>query len=182
VAPDGSSSDGSSEHGEQDDAWEAAQVGAELIVEGEHERAIEVLRELLAREPSNEHASYYLGAAHFERAEYPESLAAYVRALQLAPTFLGAMIGSGHTLRMLGRYEQAIRMAQEVLRLAKDDPDALFLLGTCHFAIGNKDAAEKALERFLATRPEIEVALEVSGMLQVLRGEVVDAEPSEEPD
>lgn len=166
----------------QEQAWERAQLGAELIAEGEHEQAVAAMRELLATEPSNEHASFYLAAAHFERAEYPEALAAYVRALELAPSFLGAMIGSGHTLRMLGRYEQAIRMAQEVLKRSKEDPDALFLLGACHFAIGNKDAAEKALERFLATRPELELALEVSGMLQVLRGEVVDAEPSEEPD
>jgi cytochrome c-type biogenesis protein CcmH/NrfG len=83
---------------------------------------------------------------------------------------------------MLGRYEQGIRMAQQVLARRKDDPDALFLLGTCHFALGNEKAAEQWLERFLATRPEIEVALEVSGMLQVLRGEVVPAEPPEEPD
>ena len=167
---------------EAGDAWEAAQVGAELVAEGEHERAIAVLRELLATDPDNEHAYLYLGAAHFERAEYPEALQAYVRALELVPRFLGAMLGSGHTLRMLGRYAQAIRMAQEVLRISKDDPDALFLLGASHFAIGNKDAAEKALERFLGTRPELELALEVSGMLQVLRGEIVDAEPVEDPD
>ena len=167
---------------EGDDAWERAQVGAELIAEGEHERAVVAMRELLVREPDNEHASFYLAAAHFERAEYPEALKAYVRALELAPGFLGAMIGSGHTLRMLGRYEQAIRMAYEVLQRSKEDPDALFLLGASHFAIGNKDAAEKALERLLATRPELELALEVSGMLQVLRGEIVDAEPVEEPD
>jgi tetratricopeptide (TPR) repeat protein len=164
------------------DAWEAAQVGAELIAEGDHERAIAVLRDLIVHDPDNEHAHCYLGAAHFERAEYPEALKAYVRAIELAPRFLGAMVGSGHTLRMLGRYEQAIRMANEVLRVGKDDPDGLFLLGASHFAIGNKDAAEKALERFLGTRPELELALEVAGLLQVLRGEIVDAEPVDDPD
>jgi tetratricopeptide (TPR) repeat protein len=167
---------------EADEAWEAAQVGAELIADGQIDEAIRALQELIARDPRNEHAFFYLGSARFEKTEYPEALAAFVRALEIAPGYLGAMISAGHALRMLGRYEQAIRMAHQVLGRAKDDPDALFLIGSCHFAMGNKQAAERFLERFLQTRPEIEVALEVNGMLQVLRGEVVDAEPSEEPD
>src|SRR5215475_6997156 len=137
-------------------AWEAAQEGAELIAEHEPQRAIEVLEALLRDDPKNEYAFFFLGSAYYELGDYKKALAAYVEALRLVPSYMGAMINAGHTLRMLGRYDQAIRMAHEVLARAKDDPDALFLAGASHFARGDNSAAAQFLTRFLHTNPEIE--------------------------
>ena len=166
---------------EREEAWEAAQAGAELIAEGEPQRAVSELQALLERDPSNEYGYFHLGSAYYELLDYPRALQAYVRALELAPGYLAAMINAGHTLRMLGRYEQAIRMGHQVLLRDKHDPDALYLVGTALFAHGDGQAAERYLQQFLNTRPEPEVMLEVQGMLQVLHGDVVPAE-SEEPD
>ena len=83
------------------------------------------------------------------------------------------MIGAGQTLRMMGVYDRAIRMGQRVLPGRPEDPDALFLLGAIHFQRGENQAAKRYLERFMETNPELEVALEVEGMLQVVRGEVL---------
>jgi cytochrome c-type biogenesis protein CcmH/NrfG len=163
-------------------AWEAAQEGAELIVDHQPEQAVTVLEALIAREPHNEYAYFFLGSAHYELRHYDKALAAYVASLRISPTYVGAMINAGHTLRMLGRYDQAIRMAHEVETRQKDDPDALYLLGASHFARGDNDAAMTYLERFLQTNPELEAAIEAEGMLQILRGQVVEAEPSGEPD
>lgn len=166
---------------DREEAWEAAQTGAELIAEGELDHAVSELKALIERDPGNEYAHFHLGSAYYEQHDYPRALTAYVRALEIAPGYLGAMINAGHTLRLLGRYTQAIRMAQQVLARDKNDPDALYLIGTAHFAHGDNQVAERYLERFLQTRPEPEVMLEVQGMLQVIRGDVVPAE-SEEPD
>jgi tetratricopeptide (TPR) repeat protein len=165
-----------------DASWEAAQEGAELIAEGEHERAITLLEEVLRADPRNEHALYYLGAACYERGDHAKALRAYVDALGIAPGYLGAMIGAGQALRMLGRYDQAIRMGQQVLARDERDLDALFLIGASFFARGDNAAAERYLEQFLAAGPELEAATEATGMLQVIRGEVFSAVPSEEPD
>jgi cytochrome c-type biogenesis protein CcmH/NrfG len=165
-----------------DAAWEAAQEGADLIADEQPERAVGVLEALVAREPQNPYAYFFLGSAHYELQHYDKALAAYVAALKLAPTYLGAMINAGHTLRMLGRYDQAIRMAHEVNARKKDDPDALYLLGASHFARGDTSQATAYLERFLHTNPELEAAIEAEGMLQVLRGEIVSSEPSDDPD
>jgi tetratricopeptide (TPR) repeat protein len=169
------------EPADREEAWEAAQIGADLIADGEPKRAITELLALIERDPDNEYAHFHLGSAYYELADYPRALREYVRAIELKPTYLGAMINAGHSLRMLGRYEQAIRMAQQVLARDKNDPDGLYLAGTAHFAHGDGKAAERYLEHFLQTRPEPEVMLEVQGMLQVLRGDVVPAE-SEDPD
>lgn len=167
---------------ENDEGWEAAQDGAELIAEGNAEEAVLVLTQLVLGQPNNEHAWFFLGAAHYELTRYEQALAAYVKALAVKPLFVGAMIGSGHCLRMLGRHEHAIRMGHEVLKRDKKDGDALFLLGAAHFARDDGAAAIGYLERFLETRPEAEVATEAHGMLQVLRGELAPAIPSDEPD
>lgn len=167
---------------EDDDGWDAAQDGAELIAEGNPEEAVRVLTKLVQEQPRNEHAYYFLGAAHYELTNYEQALAAYVKALEIKPLFIGAMVSAGHCLRMLGRHEHAIRMGREVLRQDKNDGDALFLLGATHFARDEAAAAIGYLERFLETRPEAEVATEAHGMLQILRGEIAPALPSDDPD
>jgi len=65
-------------------------------------------------------------------------------------------------------------MGQEVLARAADDGDALFLIGSSSFARGDYAKAKTHLERFLHTNPEIEVATEVEGMLQVIRGKLAE--------
>jgi tetratricopeptide (TPR) repeat protein len=165
-----------------DDGWDFAQEGAELIAEGNSEEAIRVLSALIQHQAANAYAYFFLGAAYYELHRYEQALAAYVKALAISPGYVGAMVGAGHCLRMLGRHEQAIRMGREVLTRDKNDGDALFLLGAIHFARDEGAAAIEYLNRFLETRPEAEVATEAYGMLQVLRGEVAEALPDGDPD
>jgi cytochrome c-type biogenesis protein CcmH/NrfG len=164
-----------------DERWTAAEEAGELLREGEHEAAVAEAERVLAADPENEYAWYFLGAARFEQGQLTKALRAYVEALRRAPAYVGAMVGAGHTLRLLGRYDEAIRMGKQVLFRAPEDPDALHLLGLAHFARGDAAAAREYLERFLATRPELEVAQEVQGILQTLRGEVVPLDHDEGP-
>jgi tetratricopeptide (TPR) repeat protein len=163
-----------------EEAWEAAQDGAERIAEGDSEGARQLLEALVQAQPDNEYAFFFLGSAHFELGNFDKALAAYVKALELAPGYTGAMVNAGQTLRMLGRYDQAIRMGREVLERDKHDPDALFLLGATHFARGDTAAAENYLNRLLETRPGPELQIEITGMLQVLHGDVVPADPDDD--
>ncbi len=157
----------------QSQRWEAAEEGMELLHAGELDQAIDELLRVAREDPQNEYAFFFLGHAYFEKEAYPEALKSYVEALALAPDYVGAMLGAGQTLRMMGEYDRAIRMGQRVLREREDDADALFLVGAAHFQKGENQAAKRYLERFLETNPELEVALEVEGMLQVVRGEVL---------
>jgi tetratricopeptide (TPR) repeat protein len=157
-----------------EDSWEAAQPGAELIAEGDYEAAIRLLTELIEQQPENEYAYFYLGSAYYELEDYPRALKSYVKALEIVPTYVGAMVNAGHTLRMLGRYDEAVRMGQQVLARTPDDGDGLFLIGASSFARGDFAKAKTYLERFLHTNPEIEIGIEVEGMLQVIRGKLAD--------
>jgi tetratricopeptide (TPR) repeat protein len=152
--------------------WDAAEEGSELLAEGRTDDAVAALTRAIEQDPRNEYAYYFLGQAHYEQQDYAKALKAYVTALEIQPSYLGAMVAAGHTLRMMGRHDQALRMARQAEARAKDDPDVLYLLGVIYFQRGDNDAAARHLSRFLETQPEIEVALEVEGMLQVIRGEV----------
>jgi cytochrome c-type biogenesis protein CcmH/NrfG len=160
---------------EPQDRWEAAEEGSELLAEGRAEDAVRVLTEALERDPANEYVYYFLGQAHYEQQDYARALKAYVKALELQPAYLGAMVAAGHALRMMGQHDKALRMARQAEARSKGDPDVLYLLGIVHFQRGDNAAALRYLSSFLETRPELEVALEVEGMLQVLRGDVLPA-------
>lgn len=157
---------------ERDDAWDAAQEGAELIAERELEAAVVALQAVIAAAPDNAYAYFYLGCAHYEGGHHAKALAAYVKALELSPEYLGAMVHAGHALRMLGRHPEAIRMARQVLARAPNDADAFYLIGASSFARGDDARAIEYLTKFLHTSPELEVATEVEGMLQLLREKV----------
>jgi cytochrome c-type biogenesis protein CcmH/NrfG len=158
--------------------WDAAEEGAELLREGEVEAAIRALEQVIEHDPDNEYAYFFLGSAHFERQRFDKAMKAYVEALRIAPKYLGAMASLGHTLRMLGRHEEAIRLARQILAISANDTDALYLLGLSHYARGERAAAVQYLEKFLQAGPEVEVANEVTGLLQILRGDVEPAEPT----
>ncbi len=151
--------------------WGAVEEGIELLQVGEVDQALDELSRVARDHPDNEYAHFFLGNVYYERKDHARALKCYVRALELQPEYVGAMIGAGQSLRMLGDHARALRMGKQVLRKRKDDPDALFLIGAVLFQRGEYPEARGFLERFLETRPEIEVALEVEGMLQIARGE-----------
>ena len=156
--------------------WDAAQEGAELLRDGEHDAAIRELEQVIDGDPRNEYAYFFLGTAHFEKAQFDKAMKASLKALEIAPEYLGAMVQLGHSLRMLGRHQEAIRVARQLLARNAGDGDALYLLGLSHYARGERAAATEYLNRFLGTRPEVEVANEVHGLIQMLRGEVEPAD------
>jgi tetratricopeptide (TPR) repeat protein len=162
--------------------WDSAEEGAELVSEGEYAQAIATLSEVVSREPGNPYALFFLGAALFETGDLQRALKAYLEALRARPDYLGALIGAGWALHSLGRYREALKVGRQLLLKKKEDPDGLYLLGLCHYAIGDTAAALGYLTRFLNTRPEIEVALEVEGLIKVLRGEMQPMASKEEED
>ena len=161
---------------DEGDRWDAAQEGAERLREGDVEGAIVELERLVSEDPDNEYAYFFLAGAHFEDGAFDKAMKGYLVALEKAPEYLGAMVGLGQTLRMMGRYDQALRVGRQVLSRDKDDGDGLYLMGLTHYAIGNEAAAKGYLERFLESGAELEVVQEVRGLLEILNGRVDTSE------
>ena len=157
---------------EQDDArrWGDVEEATELLHEERFREAMVELRDVLQRDPRNAYAYYFLGIAFFEVGETESARDAYTACLKLAPGHLGARVALSHVLRMLGDTRGAVREGMAVLERAPNDPDALHAIGLAHHAAGEARAARRYLEAFLATNPELEVALETRSLLETIPG------------
>jgi Flp pilus assembly protein TadD len=148
--------------------WDAVEDATELLHEERYHDAMVVLREVLARDPNNPYAFYFLGVAFFEVGELEPARDAYRACLKLAPKHLGARVALCHVLRMTGDLREAVREGLAALSQAPGDADVLHAVGLAYHARGDKAAAKKYLEAFLAARPEFESAVEVRAMIDAL--------------
>lgn len=148
--------------------WDAVEEAADWLEVGELDKARALLEVIESTQPHNEYAHYFLGNIAFEQGDHARALNHYVKALACKPDYHGALIASGHTLRVMGKYDTAIRVGQQALLQHPDDQDALFLLGLSCFARGDAADAAAYLVRFLATKPELEARLEAQGVLEAI--------------
>lgn len=169
---------------EQDDArrWGDVEEATELLHEERFREAMVELRDVLKRDPRNAYAYYFLGIAFFEVGEIESARDAYSACVKLAPGHLGARVALSHVLRMLGDTKGAVREGAAVLERAPNDPDALHAIGLAHHARGDAASARRYLEAFLATNPEVEVAIETRALLETLPGGKKPAQSDDDED
>jgi tetratricopeptide (TPR) repeat protein len=148
--------------------WDAVEEATELLHEERFQDALYLLRDVIKQNPQNPYAYHFLGVALFETGQMEPARDAYRAALRLSPDYLGARIALSHVLRMLGDVRGAIGEAEEALRRHPQDGDALHAAGLAHAARGDRQAARRYLEAFLAGNPEFETATEVRSILEVL--------------
>ncbi len=161
-----------------DDAarWDAVDEATELMQEGRFVDALVALRDVIKADPRNPYAYNFLGAALFETGQHEAARDAYRAAVRLAPSYLGARVALSNVLRKLGDLDGALSQANEALRRFPGDGDAMQAAGLAYAAKGNRKAAKKQLENFLASNPELEARLEVEQILGML-GLAKDDEP-----
>jgi tetratricopeptide (TPR) repeat protein len=148
--------------------WDAVDEATELLHEERFRDALLALRDAAKADPTNPYAFYFMGVALFEMGEMEPARDAYRAALRLAPKHLGARIAITHVQRQLGDLREALKDGTTALAQAPGDSDALHALGLVYLARGDDAAARRYLEAFLASKPEIEVAMEVQGILDGL--------------
>lgn len=159
-----------------DQHWDAAQEGIELLQEGEVTQAIDALNAVIALQPRNEYAHFFLGNAHYEQESFATALKHYLRALEIEPVYTAALVNAGHALHRLGRHQEAVKVGKQVLARDPNDADGLYLLGVIYYTTGDTGLTRQYFTRFLNSRPEFEVASDVRVLLEALGGPVVDSE------
>jgi tetratricopeptide repeat protein len=92
-------------------------------------------------------------------------------------------LNQGANLAKEGRYDEAIEVFDRILATSPDDPEALFLLGACHFKKGNNDEARSRWERVLQIQPSHEKAKKMLARLPASGGvpEGLPASPETAP-
>lgn len=160
--------------------WEAVEEATELLHEERYHEALAQLRDVLASDPKNGYAYFYVGVCFYECGEMEPARDAYEACTRVAPLHLGARVSLAHVRRKLGDFRGAITEGLKALEISPGDGDALYAVGSAYAARGEDAAARKYLEAFLHTRPELEIRLEVEALLGRIGGGPVSADPSED--
>ena len=148
--------------------WEAVEEAAELLLEGERQKALSELRRVLKDDPRNPYGYFYLATALYEIDRLEASRDAFRAAATLSPDYVGAHVGLSHVLRQLGEHREALEVAEAARKRFADDGDLMYALALALAALGERAKATKMLKRYLRTNPELEVQLEVRGTIDAL--------------
>jgi tetratricopeptide (TPR) repeat protein len=129
-----------------------------LVAEnGDHlERAEELLRKAVEKNPNSVMSYYFLGILHRLRGQRPEALAAFAKALEHNPSLPLAYAQSGDVLAHMGKLDQAMDHVQYAIRLSPKDPSlGLFsqFAGQIELERGNDEAATAWLKRAVELAP-----------------------------
>ena len=125
----------------------------------DHPGALEVLYQLLEREPDFPPALYQAGSAAFRLRRYGDAAAFFERFLAAVPHEVAATQALGHCYYSLGRFEAARAHYERVLAVAPGTVEALRGLALTRVRLGELAPALELLERVLAARPDHAEAL-----------------------
>ncbi|WP_158550706.1 cytochrome c-type biogenesis protein CcmH [Geodermatophilus sp. TF02-6] len=115
--------------------------------------------------PQDPAAWLALGRAHDRAGEFDDAVAAYDRALQLAPAADDVVLLRANVLVRAGRSAEALPSLQELAGRHPDDPDLLLVLGLAQYGTGAAEATA-TLQRFLDLDPGSPAAPGVRALLE----------------
>jgi len=150
---------------------DALQQGRIEVVEGQVQRALPRLEELIREAPEMVDAWVLLGDARRLFGDFDAALAAYREALERSPASANAALGAAGVLRDLGRLDDARRHAE--LALAASPATAHRMLA--EIALSARDAKTAELE----ARRAIEEGAELAGRILLARAEIAAKRPEE---
>ncbi|TNF45875.1 tetratricopeptide repeat protein [bacterium] len=130
---------------------------------------INELNRLLEKNPNNVAVLVQLGNTYFDSNQYPESIAAYEKALALKPGNPDVLTDLGVMYRRNGQSDEAVLRFREAMRVGPTHLQSRFNLGIVLFYDFNDAAgAREALEDFLRISPSGGQADQVRQLLATL--------------
>jgi tetratricopeptide (TPR) repeat protein len=128
-------------------------LGAIEVAQGETGRALERYRRAAEIEPGNSDVWVRTGIALGNAGRNPEAMAAFQKAIQLAPDYFAPHFSFAAFCFRSGLHAQAAEEYRKVIRLAPDFPDGHSSLGGALVALGQHEKeAEQHLRRSLELR------------------------------
>ncbi|WP_404380117.1 tetratricopeptide repeat protein [Caenispirillum salinarum] len=146
-------------------------VGLSWLKEGQTEKALPALEDAVAADDGLWRAWNALGAAHDRRQNWDAAVAAYDKAIALAPEEAGPVNNLGFSLILQGRHQDAARHLVRAAHLARDMDMPRVNLRLALAWQGRYDDAVAG-----ATPAELPAVLNNVGYVALLKGDHADAE------
>ena len=90
---------------------------------------------------------YSRGLAARDAKDWTTAVGAFMKAVDLRPSYAEAWSELGYALRNQGRYPDSLNAYDQALRLRPNFPEALEYLGEAYVKLGRLDDARRVLER-----------------------------------
>ncbi len=119
-------------------------LGWYLHLQGQNQRAIDILSQVTRRAPKDEKAFNALGVIYLFTADYPKAVAINRTALQIQPNNEIAHYNLSLALWELGQFAEAQTHAQDAARLEPTNPHPWIALAIAEFRLDHLSAAQSA--------------------------------------
>jgi tetratricopeptide (TPR) repeat protein len=143
-------------------------------------KAVELLQEVVRRQPGNSGAWHYLGLAQKNRGDLQDAIDSFERSIELSPSNAGGHAHIGNALVRLGRHAEGLAHIRYALRLSPRDPNLAYWLdfaGQAELELGHDQQASDNFRRSTALNPDYQrswaglaAANAISGHVEEARG------------
>ncbi len=139
------------------------------------DRQLQVLRDVVAKDPKNLQAATQLGNMLYDAGRYSEAVAPYQQAFALDPRNVNLSTDLGTTLWYSGRADDAIAQYEKSLAIDPNHAQTLFNRGIV-FHDGKQDLPQaiQSWERLLATNPNYPERAKVEQLIEQAKQKVAN--------
>ena len=134
----------------------------------EYEYAIRDFITAIKLEPENLDAQTWLAMAHEELEEYNMAFLIYDNLIEKHPHYLNAYINKGTLEMSIDKYQEATGTFAQVIKINPDFYKAYFGIALCFDKMGKNRDAKRYYTKFLAIKPNADVADFVNARLNKL--------------
>ncbi|HEY5132257.1 MAG TPA: tetratricopeptide repeat protein, partial [Candidatus Krumholzibacteriaceae bacterium] len=130
-------------------------INAQYAISVENNRAegIRIYRELLKKYPREKYAWNFVGSLYDLNGAYPEAITCQEHALELDPTFGGALNALAYCYLHMGNYEKAVQIFHRYSALFPDDANPYDSMAEACFGMGKLDEAVRLYEKAFSLKP-----------------------------
>jgi tetratricopeptide (TPR) repeat protein len=164
------------QHAEQLKEADAGVKKASEKIRGEDfDGAVALLDPVLAKNPADVNALFYLGLARVGKQKYREAVEPLTRVTELQPAFAGAWLELGICYAKLGETEKALSAYDKNLQLEPASTAALYNSGLLLFDANRVDEARARFEQGIALKPTDPDLLDMAARCYIHEGQLARA-------
>lgn len=152
------------------EATAGVKEAGEKLRQGDPDGAIAALQGVLANDPHDANALFFLGMSYSKKKMCREAVPALARVTELTPRFPPAHFQLAVCYGQLGEREKALAAYETTLELDAENADAAYNSGLILFEMNRIDEALVRFDRGLTAKPEDPDLLEMAGRCLLHQG------------
>jgi tetratricopeptide (TPR) repeat protein len=136
---------------------------------------VPLFEEHVSTHPTYPDLRHSLGTLYFRLNRLDDAEAAFQEAVRLNPNYIKARIDLLKTLKIMGKFEDALVHGEFVLEKGIKYPDVFVAIGEAKYALGHYDSALAHAESALAEKPSFAAAHYLTGRVLEKQGNTKEA-------